>query len=120
MFGAVRREGPQAQAAREGEGEIVSSDESAERRARLVENARPHLDRLMGPGTEIGPASPGPLMCFPCLTNTCDHSSKVKASSVHGGGMIPAITALRGTLVCMDCAIMGARLAGAEAPDARL
>lgn len=59
----------------------------------------------------IGPPPPGPLVCFPCLTNTCDHAPEVKLSSVHVGGYVPAVTALRGTLVCRDCAMTGAAIA---------
>jgi hypothetical protein len=52
----------------------------------------------------IGPAPAGPLMCFHCATNTCSHSRNVKQSSVHGGGLVPAMTAYNGTALCLDCA----------------
>ena len=57
----------------------------------------------------VGPPPPGPLVCFHCVTNTCGHSAAVKQSDVHGGGMMPAVTAYQGTLLCMDCAIRAAR-----------
>jgi hypothetical protein len=52
----------------------------------------------------IGPPPAGPLMCFRCATNTCGHSFGVKQSSVHGGGLIPAMTMAGGTALCLDCA----------------
>jgi ATP-dependent Clp protease ATP-binding subunit ClpC len=52
----------------------------------------------------IGPPLPGPLMCFRCVTGTCGCGDETVRSSVHGGGMVPAITMLSGTLLCQDCA----------------
>lgn len=50
----------------------------------------------------IGPPPAGPLMCFRCVTGTCSHRRKF--SDTHGGGMVPALTLLAGTSLCLDCA----------------
>lgn len=39
---------------------------------------------------------PGPLMCFACVTATCQHR--------RCDGMIPAVTSFEGTALCLDCA----------------
>jgi ATP-dependent Clp protease ATP-binding subunit ClpC len=52
----------------------------------------------------IGPPLPGPLVCFGCLTGTCGCGDEVVRSDAHGGGMVPAITVLGGTALCLDCA----------------
>jgi ATP-dependent Clp protease ATP-binding subunit ClpA len=52
----------------------------------------------------IGPPQAGPLMCFRCLTGTCGCNDETARSSVHGGGMVPAVTMLEGTALCQDCA----------------
>jgi hypothetical protein len=57
----------------------------------------------------LGPPPPGPLTCFACLTNTCPHSPATRASSVHGGGYVPAVTTFEGTALCQDCAMQTAQ-----------
>lgn len=52
----------------------------------------------------IGPPLPGPLMCFRCVTGTCGCREETVRGSAHGGGMVPAVTMLSGTLLCHDCA----------------
>lgn len=56
----------------------------------------------------IGPPPAGPIVCFPCLTGRCGHSQDVIASSVHGGGYIPAVTYSGGSALCQDCAMLEA------------
>ncbi len=66
-----------------------------------VEEVRAALVQPRDPG----PPAAGHLMCFRCVTDTCLHSPRVKSRSVHGGGMVPAITTLGGTALCLDCAM---------------
>ena len=56
------------------------------------------------PDLSIGPPPAGPPVCFPCVTGRCGHSPAVLASSVHGGGLVPALTCFQGTALCLDCA----------------
>lgn len=81
----------------------IVDPESAARRARLIELARPHLDALAGIDPEkIGPPPHGPLMCFRCATGTCHHDDQL--GTWHGGGLVPAMTMHKGTALCLDCA----------------
>jgi hypothetical protein len=62
------------------------------------------------PARKIGPPPAGPLMCLQCLTGTCKHDNATRASSAHGGGLVPAITMKDGASLCLDCA-SGAQVA---------
>jgi hypothetical protein len=73
--------------------------------ARNAANARWDKAEATPPATpRFGPAPAGPLMCFRCITGTCGHPARVVTSSVHGGGMLPAVTTKDGTALCLDCA----------------
>jgi hypothetical protein len=89
-------------------GKVRARKLTAEERATIARNAaNARWDKVKGdlpavPG--FGPAPPGPLMCFRCLTGTCGHPARVVTSSVHGSGLLPAVTTRNGTALCLDCA----------------
>lgn len=52
-------------------------------------------------------AEQSPALCFRCVTGTCQHPDQM--TPVHSGTIplhgVPAITAHRGTPLCLDCAM---------------
>jgi hypothetical protein len=42
---------------------------------------------------------PAPLMCYFCVTRSCQHRHPP------GQGYIPAVTLITGTALCRDCAV---------------
>jgi len=73
--------------------------------ARNAANARWDKEETTPPASpQFGPAPAAPVMCFACITGTCVHPPDLRRNSVHGGGMVPAVTARNGTALCLDCA----------------